>query len=554
MPHDTNRRNIDHLIRLILNRNAEIPNFTLLLGSGASTTSKVVTATDMIELWRLELYNSARTKLALADWLRAQDWFESDDEYAILFELLYDQPSQRRTYIEECVKRAHPSWGYVYLTNLLAKKVFDVVFTTNFDDLINEACYLYSDGLRPIVAAHDSSISQIRLSSSRPKIVKLHGDFLYDNIKNTLRELESLETNTKRKLSQFAQEFGLIVVGYSGRDRSVMDTIEVLLRSEEYFPHGVYWCLRKGAAIGRRLTSLLRRDRVFLVEIEGFDELMADLNSIGHFALPQAIGSPLKVARDRARLFVEVPDPLRDHAVIRQDVANILRELDRSASSASAEDVLPPSLLAKVAEVRNDLEHAVTILQKAIAENPANSAVAVIQLVELLFKMSRIPELLDVIDNLPIDAGNKSYYLLRANANERVIAVVDEALLGPVKDSLSEAVMRINKAIALKRLGRTDGMERELAAVDELVKKGLRWPHVIAAGLAALRHDREAAQLHIGRAVSRGQLTFEQVIAFPVFAELLQDPEFQLWMWRRHTGQDPATTHRDGDEMKPPDE
>ena len=55
-----------------------------------------------------------------------------------------------------------------------------------FDDLIIEACYLYSERMRPIVAAHDSVIQGVRVTSSRPKIIKLHGDFLYDNIKNTM--------------------------------------------------------------------------------------------------------------------------------------------------------------------------------------------------------------------------------------------------------------------------------------------------------------------------------------------------------------------------------
>jgi hypothetical protein len=82
MAHETNRRDSDHLIRLILNRNADLPNFTLLLGSGASGTSNVVTATDMIEVWRQQLYDSARAGVGLIDWLKRQDWFESDDEYS----------------------------------------------------------------------------------------------------------------------------------------------------------------------------------------------------------------------------------------------------------------------------------------------------------------------------------------------------------------------------------------------------------------------------------------------------------------------------------------
>ena len=219
----TGRKTASHLMNLITTRNANVPNFALLLGSGASATSKVATAHDMIVQWRLSLFAETERQNGYHEWLVNQAWYEHEDEYSILFELVYDQPSQRRVYIEECIKDAHPSWGYVYLSNLLDNRFFNVVFTTNFDDLINEACFLYSDGLRPIVAAHDSAVQGIRVTSNRPKIIKLHGDFLYDDIKNTIAELETLESNTKRKLHQFAQEYGTVSVWLTTRD-------EILIR------------------------------------------------------------------------------------------------------------------------------------------------------------------------------------------------------------------------------------------------------------------------------------------------------------------------------------
>lgn len=289
-----NKRNIDHLVDLIITRNQEIPNFALLLGSGASINSGVRTAREMIDAWRIQLYERSRAKANFERWLRRQSWYESDDEYSLLFELVCDQPSQRRVYIEKCLKNAHPSWEYVYLTNLIKNDYFDVVLTTNFDDLISEACFLYSEELRPIVCAHDSAISGIRVRSKRPKIIKLHGDFLYDNIKNTVRELETLEENMKRKIMQFAQEYGLVVVGYSGRDRSVMDVLEMLVRSEEYLKQGIYWCVREGGEIGGRLRYLLRKDRVYLVEIPGFDEFMAYINDRAELELPAPVADPIK--------------------------------------------------------------------------------------------------------------------------------------------------------------------------------------------------------------------------------------------------------------------
>jgi hypothetical protein len=115
-------RSCEHLVRLLLNRNGEVPNFALLLG--------VISGAAMVQQWRSQAHAASRSDTPLQEWLSLQHWHQSDDEYGTLFEAIYDQAAQRRVYIEEQLKDAHPSWGYVYLTSLLARRVFDVVFTS----------------------------------------------------------------------------------------------------------------------------------------------------------------------------------------------------------------------------------------------------------------------------------------------------------------------------------------------------------------------------------------------------------------------------------------
>ena len=416
----SNEKSAEHLMHLIITRNETVPNFSLLLGSGASSTSGVRTAQDMIDDWRMLLLNRSKSHDTYQKWLADQYWFEHEDEYSMLFEAIYDQPSQRRVYIEECVKNAHPTWGYVYLTNLLANRFFDVVFTTNFDDLMNEACYLYSDGLRPIVAAHDSAIQGIRITSGRPKIIKLHGDFLYDNIKNTLAELETLETNTKRKLNQFAQEYGLVVIGYSGRDRSVMDTLELLLRDEENFKQGVYWCIRRDEGKSGRLESLLRKDRVYLVEIDGFDEFMADLNEEAELALPKPIVRPFDMARDRARLFVEVGGGLKSHPVIGSHVKAVLEGITTHTP------YLPPLVKAAIHSSRGEFDEAIPIWEQAYIEDPNDQSIAH-HYADALADAGKYKELAEFIPGSPLTADNKTYFLLRAGKNQEVIDLAENS-------------------------------------------------------------------------------------------------------------------------------
>jgi len=320
-----------HLINILKTTRDHHPNFVLMLGAGTSVTSNVLLVKDMLREWRLRHYEMYKVGNETQDeHLIRQNWFLTSDEYAILFEKLFDQPSQRREYIESCIKDSSPSWGYIYLVNLVRNKIFNTVFTTNFDDLLNEACYLFSSEVRPIVCAHDSSISSVRITSQRPKIIKLHGDFLFDNIKNTIRELETLEQNTQDKFKQYASEFGFIVLGYSGNDRSVMDTFNTLLRFDQYFPNGIYWCVRKGSEISEKVDMLTRFPKFKIVEIDGFDEFSADVHSNLNLPLQPEMSDPYSALAIRLNGLmdkIKIPENGIVHPVIDNDIKALGRKI-----------------------------------------------------------------------------------------------------------------------------------------------------------------------------------------------------------------------------------
>ncbi len=278
-------RTASDLIRHVETRTEKTSNYSLLLGAGASVTSGIRSASSLIEKWLEEVYEIYEDT-APESFKDAKEYFEKkhaswynpSNPYSSLFEKRYDLPSQRRRFVEQEVDNKLPSIGYTYVTSLVDNHYINTIFTTNFDDLLNEAFYQFSNN-RPILCAHDSAISSISVTSNRPKVIKLHGDYLFDDIKSTLRETESLEQNTKEKLVEFCKEFGLIVIGYSGNDRSIMDVLEYLTKQDNYLKNGVYWCLRKDDEISPSLRNLLWKDKVYPVLIDGFDEFMAKAHS-----------------------------------------------------------------------------------------------------------------------------------------------------------------------------------------------------------------------------------------------------------------------------------
>jgi hypothetical protein len=391
-----------HLINIIKDTADHHPNFVLFLGAGASVTSGVPCASKMINEWRQKYVAVAAEYVgkAIADpevALKDERWFDRPEEYSRLFEFLFDQPTQRREYIESKLKNASPSWGYIYLVNLIKNRVFNAIFTTNFDDLLNESCYLYSDELRPIVCAHDSSIKYVRITSKRPKIIKLHGDFLFDNIKNTVSELESLEDNMKEKFRQYASEFGFIFVGYSGNDRSIMDVVSTLLRSDGYFPHGIYWCARESRVenLSQSIQDLSRHPRFNLVSISDFDAFCADLHNGMQLKLQSELADPygsLQRKLDNLLNRAGVSDQTI-HPVIDKDIQSLARSIKKRFASSEKTDpvhpeavpvenqrraIKPPStLLAQIAEREKNYSEAIGFALSALAESASMDAARV---------------------------------------------------------------------------------------------------------------------------------------------------------------------------------
>lgn len=353
------------LINILLNTKDQLPNYTLFLGAGASVESGIPTGAQLITDWRnqfWELYGDEGHS-EKDDFLKQQAWYDSDSEYSVLFETLYDTASQRRDFIETVVGDRKPSWGYMYLVDLLRQGMFNTVFTTNFDDLLNEACYLFSSDVRPIVSAHDSSIRSVRLSSKRPKIIKLHGDFLFDSIKNTVRELESLEMNTREKFREFSNEFGMIAIGYSGTDRSIMDALDALMRDDRAFPHGIYWCIRNENSINEQLTQLARFPNFHLVKIDGYDSFMAHLHKGLELEEHPIVQHPYHVMTDRlTSLLNSLPVRKGIPDVLKNDIRALARQIKIPPKAN-----LPYNLLARVefeaGNSKEGLEHLFTAIE-----------------------------------------------------------------------------------------------------------------------------------------------------------------------------------------------
>jgi len=277
-------------------------NLMWLLGAGASASAGIPTASDMVWEFKQQLFISQRrvsshTVTDLSNPVvraRLQAHIDSSehlppcgapDEYAALFEAVYSAEADRRAYLDAKMTGAKPSYGYLALATLMRAGLAHLVWTTNFDPLVADACAKVYGGTGPLttVALDAPDLAAQLISEGRwPIEVKLHGDFRSRRLKNTGEELRHQDARLRQVLVDSCRRFGLVVAGYSGRDNSIMDTLNEALNQTGAFPAGLFWLHRGDDPPLPRVSQLLARAVQMgvdagLVRIENFDEILRDL-------------------------------------------------------------------------------------------------------------------------------------------------------------------------------------------------------------------------------------------------------------------------------------
>ena len=273
-----------------------------LLGAGASASAGLPTAMDMMWEFKQKLFVSqrrvspqtvadlsnpaVRTQLqAHIDSLRRLLPSGAVDEYAALFEEVYPSEADRRVYMDAKMAGAKPSYGHLALATLMRALRTRLVWTTNFDALMADACAkIYeTTGSLTTVDLDAPSLARQAIDDERwPVEIKLHGDFRSRRLKNTTNELRQQDTGLRKMLIDSCQQSGLVVAGYSGRDDSVMNTLDTAAQGSGAFPTGLFWLHRGEDPPLPRVCQLLAQAdekgiEAVLVPIENFDEAMRDL-------------------------------------------------------------------------------------------------------------------------------------------------------------------------------------------------------------------------------------------------------------------------------------
>jgi NAD-dependent SIR2 family protein deacetylase len=298
-----------------------------LFGAGTSASGGIPTAGQLLDEFKAILYasrnNLSQAEVRMGDPLiagRVHSFFDNahgvpslgdPDEYAAAFELTYADPAVRRQWLDQWISRGRPSYGHRAVAVLIASGLIRWIATTNFDDLVErgyEQLRARDTNLsRMTVAAIDSPDRAARAFREEdwPALIKLHGDIASERLKNTSDELNKQDETLRRSILDASRSYGLAVIGYSGRDTSVMETLRAALAEKGAFPRGLFWLTSDPSNAFSAVHDLLSAARdagvdACFVESANFDESFGVIAR--HVTLPDALGNYLSEGQPAPRV------------------------------------------------------------------------------------------------------------------------------------------------------------------------------------------------------------------------------------------------------------
>lgn len=271
------------------------------LGAGTSRSAGLPTATDIIWDLKHRYYclhenqdyqthdiNNHAIKNKIQSYMDSQGFPQqwSPEEYSFYFDLTFgnDYEAQRK-YLQEALASDKVSLniGHRALAALIEIKQAKVVFTTNFDDVIETAFSNISGKHLSVFHLEGSYAALSALNSdSFPFYAKIHGDFRYQKIKNLSADLKSNDREIQNCFLAASTRFGLVVSGYSGRDENVMTMLGAAIDQNNAFPHGLFWSVPAISKAEPKVQELItyaqgKGVRAFLVETGTFDVMLSKI-------------------------------------------------------------------------------------------------------------------------------------------------------------------------------------------------------------------------------------------------------------------------------------
>lgn len=276
-------------------------DITFLLGAGCSASSGCMTSAELIYEFKKRIY-CAKNGISLEqssfiDKARLKEIVENEfkndfitNPYSYYFEECFPNDYDRNQFIKKNFQSKNPSFGYLCFADYLISKGVKNVLTTNFDLLIERAVRKLDENYDLV----NISDNERPLLNGALNIIKLHGDYNYDKIRNTKSELETISSDLTNSLLNLNFK-KIVVLGYSGQDNSVMNFLKKYI--EKHPDASIYWCGLDENCNNEKVLKLLSNTNSYYVTIGDFDSLFTkyySMNGSSNVTLKELYNKTLK--------------------------------------------------------------------------------------------------------------------------------------------------------------------------------------------------------------------------------------------------------------------
>lgn len=213
--------------------------YILFAGAGVSKDAGIPTAWDLM-LKTAGLLHAADSDVVGPN-VDLEEWFIRSEyaqmEYSELIEKIYPNYPDQQDFLKEYLNNYEVGQAHRGIAELARREIIRAVITTNFDHYIERA--LEEKGLVTQVISTDEDLknSEPLIHCKSVRIYKPHGDLGHGALKNTPKDLEKLSPLMEKELTGVLGEHGVIVLGYSGRDKG----IQKIFRERSYSYYPLFW-------------------------------------------------------------------------------------------------------------------------------------------------------------------------------------------------------------------------------------------------------------------------------------------------------------------------
>lgn len=361
---------IDPLTSLAMTMQSNKGVYALLLGSGISRAAGVPTGWEVL-LDLITRIAAARGETAGAD---PAAWYSKQEgkppNYSTVLDNLTRSSAERmgllRSYFEPSEEerasgQKAPTEAHKAIASLVAGGFVRVIVTTNFDGLLEQA--LRTIGVNPsVISTSAAAQGAIPLVHSPCTVVKVNGDYLDPELKNTESELSSYSEATAALLDRIFDEYGLIVCGWSVEwDHALRLSLE-RCRTRRY---GTYWTAYGDlSAPARRLADFRQ---AVVMPIRGADDFFRELTdrvrALEDLLSRDSVSSRVAVAR--LKRYLSSGHQISANDLLRDETERVVLSISADRYPLQSASLTPETLTKRLRSYESEVEILLSLVAAA---------------------------------------------------------------------------------------------------------------------------------------------------------------------------------------------